>query len=148
MIMKPVTLTFFFILVAFQLHAQIINVDDCVTKTEQRGNSTIKYKLCDGILADTLYEYNQRGKLLSWTNYGSNPAPTDLVEYCSFNYKWLDPLKKTTGWFTADGKRTGEWKYYRKRDILWDLVVYENDIKKRRVRYDRTGQTVRFENKY
>lgn len=139
-------MTFRLTIVLFAFSCSVFG-QDCITKTEIKGESTIVYKLCNDVLVDTLYEYDKRGRLASWTDYGTNPSPTDLIKYCSYNLKKLDPLKKTTGFFTADGKKTGEWKYFKKNEVLWDLVVYENDVMHSRVRYDKFG-SVLWERKY
>lgn len=99
-------------------------------------------KTCPKSGADTLFVYKGKNKLTAYYDYGTNAESDGTVIYCSYNQKIFDPLKKITGYFTADGKKTGKWKYFKKNDKLWDLVIYENDKKVKWIRHSENGDIV------
>ena len=113
---------------------------DCKEEIIEDPSANLVRKKCPESGADTLFVYDDKNNLKAYYDYGTNADSDGTVIYCKYNQKFLDPLKKITGHFTADGKKTGEWKYFKKNDRLWDFVIYENDKKTKWIRYSKQGE--------
>jgi len=113
----------------------------CEDFRELRGDYTVVYTLCDSVLTDTLFEYDKKGRLTAIYDY-SNTKSNGIIEYTWYNHKKFDMLKKTSGAFTLDNKKTGDWKHFKKNDVLWDYEVYKSDVRITWIRYNNHGEII------
>jgi antitoxin component YwqK of YwqJK toxin-antitoxin module len=115
-----------------------------VTSTYDNGQLASSYTLCDGIMTDTLFNYDKRGRLISYFEYGKNQTITYRpIPFIQFYYSGAS--RKLTGFqeINKNGNsiNVGVWKYYWKNNALMDSVVYSNSGEKLyRARFSKKGQ--------
>jgi len=132
------------------VNAQNRQTSDCqekIVENKEDNESVLVRKTCPESGADTLFVYNKRSKLKAYYDYGTYSKSNGNVFYCYYRHKPFESCRKITGFFTSDGKKTGEWKYYKKNDVLWDYVIYENNKQAKWIRYNKEGKIV-FEKQY
>ena len=134
------TITIILLTVSTFCFAQINS--DCQEERIKDPSANLIRKICPESGADTLFVYNNKNKLTAYYDYGTNANTDGTVIYCAYNRQFLTPLKKITGYFNRDGKKTGEWKYFKGNDKLWDFVIYKDDEKIRWVRYSKKGEII------
>ncbi len=134
------TITFIFLFVNTFCFAQPSS--DCKEEKIKDSTANLIRKTCPESGADTLFVLDNKNNITAYYDYGTNKNSDGTIIYCEYNQKFLDPLKMIKGHFTADGMKTGEWKYFKKDNRLWDLVIYKNDEQIKWIRYSNNGEII------
>lgn len=126
------------LLTATGLKAQ--DSSNCERTFHEFHDRTMLRKTCIVPFSDSLFHFDKSGRLIAWFDY--KDYEDGLIKCCYFNLNKFDPLKLTIGFVDVAGKKTGEWKYYKNNDILWDYVVYENGKRIKWIRYGKKGRVI------
>lgn len=100
---------------------------DCETKMEYHENGVLakKYTECNGVIQDTLLEYNEDGSIKSWYNF--RDGGKDIISFMNTSEKGYS--RKVLGHYIAEDNampiNVGNWKWYWKNETLMDSVIYQ-----------------------
>jgi len=130
------------VLITLNATAQIGLTKGCKDKVENYDSGEIwrKYKLCDGVMADTFITYFKNGDIDKLLDYGP-PGSTNPVYF--IDYKEKGDCRKITGFNAMDqnskATKVGVWRYYWKDDVRMDSIVYDNGTEVFRAHYTNKG---------
>lgn len=119
--MKPFFI-FLLLCIAFASFSQ-----ECETKMEYHKNGILakKYTECNGVIQDTLLEYNEDGAIKSWYNF--RDGGKDIISFMNTSEKGYS--RKVLGHYIAEDNampiNVGNWKWYWKNETLMDSVIYQ-----------------------